>query len=281
MTASIVVYNNSLAEIERSLATLETSQCVALWVVVDNSASEEIKNFTASTGGIYIRTGRNVGFGAGHNIALKALGQTDAEFHLILNPDIDFDGRILPELMEVMGDAPDVGLIMPKISYADGRIQHLCKLLPAPIDLVLRRFLPGPLSRFAEKRISSYELRGLNYNAPAYVPTLSGCFMFLRRSVLDAVGGFDERFFLYMEDVDLCRRMSRISKLLYWPEVSAVHGYQMGSYRNLRLLHLHVRSAFSYFNKWGWIWDKDRRDVNKAMLNTIRKSRHAAKGELS
>ena len=144
-------------------------------------------------------------------------------------------------------------------------IQHLCKLLPAPTDLVLRRFFPEWLKRITRKRIESYELRDLNYDAPAYVPSLSGCFMFARRSVLRAVGGFDERFFLYMEDVDLCRRMLERSQLLYWPAVSVRHVHQMGSYRNRQLLLMHVRSAIQYFNKWGWFRDKKLEEMNRSV----------------
>ena len=96
--------------------------------------------------------------------------------------------------------------------------------------------------------------------------------MFARRSVLDAVGGFDERFFLYMEDVDLCRRMLAVSRLLYWPDVTVEHVHQMGSYRNRKLLLLHVRSAIQYFNKWGWIWDRSRTQINRATLASIPRS---------
>jgi len=183
---------------------------------------------------------------------------------LILNPDIAFDANALGSLVAVMDSRPDVGLVMPKILYPDGSNQYLCKLLPAPIDLLLRRFLPGRWKHLAEKRTASYELRNLDYDAPAYVPTLSGCFMFVRRSVLNAVGGFDERFFLYMEDVDLCRRMLDVSRLLYWPGVAVEHVHQMGSYRNRKLLLLHIRSAIRYFNKWGWLRDSARTQINRA-----------------
>lgn len=157
---------------------------------------------------------------------------------------------------------------MPKVLYPDGSNQYLCKLLPAPIDLMLRRFLPGPWKGLARKRAASYELRFLDSDAPAYVPSLSGCFMFVRRSVLDSVGGFDERFFLYMEDVDLCRRMLSVSRLLYWPGVTVEHVHQMGSYRSRKLLLLHIRSAIRYFNKWGWLRDRNRRQINRETLAT-------------
>jgi hypothetical protein len=233
---------------------------------VDNGSSDEIRNAVQAMGGIYLRPRKNIGFGRGHNLALKQLAGVDAPYHLILNPDIAFDVEALGRLAQIMDSHSDVGLVMPRILYPDGSNQYLCKLLPAPVDLVLRRFLPRPWRGLGQERIASYELRTLDYDAPAYVPSLSGCFMFARRSALDAVGGFDERFFLYMEDVDLCRRMLAVSRLLYWPGVTVEHVHQMGSYRNRKLLFLHIRSAVQYFNKWGWIGDNTRAQINRATL---------------
>lgn len=272
LTVSIVVYTISAVEIESLLRSLQKDESVLRWVVVDNGNSSEIRELVESMDGFYLSTCRNEGFGKAHNLALQQLAGVDAPYHLILNPDITFHADALGRLASVMDSHPDVGLVMPKVLYPDGNLQYLCKLLPAPIDLALRRFLPGLLKRLAQKRIELYELRNLDCDTPAYVPSLSGCFMFARRSVLDAVGGFDERFFLYMEDVDLCRRMLAVSRLLYWPGVTVEHVHQMGSYRNRKLLLLHVLSAIQYFNKWGWIWDRSRTQINRATLASIRRS---------
>lgn len=266
LTVSVVVYKCSVADIDPLLQGLQNDKHVLRWIVIDNGRSDEIRDAVQAMGGQYVCAGRNLGFGRGHNLALKQLAGVDAPYHLILNPDIMFDVDALGRLADVMDSHPDVGLVMPRVLYPNGSIQYLCKLLPAPIDLVLRRFLPGPLKRVAQKRTASYELRHLDYDAPAYVPSLSGCFMFARRSVLEAVGGFDERFFLYMEDVDLCRRMLAVSRLLYWPGVTVEHVHQMGSYRSSKLLFLHIRSAIQYFNKWGWIRDSTRAQINRATL---------------
>jgi GT2 family glycosyltransferase len=266
ITASIVIYHNSLSRIQGLLGLLQQETCIEHWVVVDNGGSDEIRDAAQGMGGNYVRPGKNLGFGGGHNLALKQLAGVDAPYHLILNPDIVFDVDALGRLADVMDSHPDVGLVMPKVLYPDGSHQYLCKLLPAPIDLVFRRFLPGPWKGLGRKRTTLYELRFLDSDTPAYVPSLSGCFMFARRSVLEAVGGFDERFFLYMEDVDLCRRMLGISRLLYWPDVTVEHVHQMGSYRSRKLLFLHMRSAVQYFNKWGWIRDSTRKQINRDTL---------------
>jgi GT2 family glycosyltransferase len=271
-TVSIVIYETSVAQIDQLLQHVRCDASVLRWVVVDNGSSDEIRDAVQEMGGIYVRPGMNLGFGRGHNLALKQLAGVDAPYHLILNPDIVFDVDVLGRLADVMDSHPDVGLVMPKVLYPDGSNQYLCKLLPAPIDLMLRRFLPGPWKRLARKRTALYELRFLDSDMPAYVPSLSGCFMFARRSVLQAVNGFDERFFLYMEDIDLCRRMLSVSRLLYWPGVTVEHVHQMGSYRSRKLLILHIRSAILYFNKWGWIRDHIRNQINQETLATLRQS---------
>jgi GT2 family glycosyltransferase len=269
LTVSIVVYKNDQAEIELLLQGLQQNKSV-LWVVVDNGASDAVRDAVQKMGGIYVRPGTNLGFGRGHNLALKHLANVDAPYHLILNPDISWEGDALGRLAAVLEQNPDVGLVMPKVVCPDGSNQYLCKLLPAPVDLVLRRFAPGIIKRFAQRRMAALELRNFDYNMPAHIPWLSGCFMFTRRSVLDAVGGFDERFFLYMEDVDLCRRMGARSKLLYWPEVTVTHGHQKTSYKNFRALMLHIVSAVKYFNKWGWIFDPERRQANRQAIAELR-----------
>ncbi len=262
VTVSVVVFNTALSDVVPLFNRLSVEKCIERWIIVDNGSSDEIRRSVRALGGIYLRTAANIGFGRGHNLALRDLADVNVPYHLILNPDIEFDQHALDDLACVMDSNPNVGLAMPRVLYPDGTIQYLCKLLPAPIDLVLRRFLPGRMKHLAGKRIASYELRNLDYDSPAYVPSLSGCFMFARRSVLDAIGGFDERFFLYMEDVDLCHRMGEVSRLLYWPNVTVAHVHQMGSYRNRKLLLLHIHSAVKYFNKWGWLRDPTRRALN-------------------
>jgi len=101
------------------------------------------------------------------------------------------------------------------------------------------------------------------------VPYLSGCFMFMRVEVLKKIGLFDERFFMYLEDTDLSRRIHRVSKTIYYPEVSIYHEYGKGSYKNPRLSLYHIKSAFKYFNKYGWFFDKERVRVNTITLKKL------------
>ena len=101
------------------------------------------------------------------------------------------------------------------------------------------------------------------------VPNLSGCFLFVRSSLFLRLGGFDERYFMYLEDVDLVRRFGDISKTIYNPLIYIKHNYAKGSYRNSLLLKYHIISAILYFNKWGWFFDETRKNRNLKVLKFI------------
>lgn len=152
---------------------------------------------------------------------------------------------------------------MPKILYADGTEQHLCKQLPSPLDLLSRRFLGGLGKMMFGARLERYELRHLDLGVAREIPCLSGCFMFLRSTALREAGYFDERYFMYMEDVDLCRRIGRRYKTVFYPGAVITHGYAKGSYSNRKLLKYHLQSAIRYFGRWGWIHDPERRRLNR------------------
>jgi GT2 family glycosyltransferase len=214
------------------------------------------------SGATYIFAGKNLGFGGGHNLALRR-GMEIAEYQLVLNPDVYFSAEVPGALVRFMNEHRDVGLVMPKILNSDGTEQRLCKQLPSPLDLLSRRFLGGLGRKLFGEQLDRYELRHVNLGVIREVPCLSGCFMFLRTEALRDVGFFDERYFMYMEDVDLCRRIGATYKTVFYPDVAITHGYAKGSYSNWRLLKYHLQSAIRYFAKWGWIFDSTRERLNK------------------
>ncbi len=93
--------------------------------------------------------------------------------------------------------------------------------------------------------------------------------MFLRNSVLKDVGLFDENIFMYLEDVDLNRRIHAKYKTIFYPKVSIYHEYQKESYMSKKLLMYHIRSAIYYFSKWGWFFDKQRDIINSKTLKEL------------
>ncbi|HBQ2536396.1 TPA: glycosyltransferase family 2 protein, partial [Klebsiella pneumoniae] len=147
----------------------------------------------------------------------------------------------------------------------NGERQYSCRLLPTPSNLFLRRFLPTT----AIKYDATYELKDAEYDKVFSPPSVSGCFMLLTNVLLQKLNGFDERYFMYLEDVDLCRRALQLTKIYYCPETTIVHVFNKGSYKSKLLLWYHIRSAITYFNKWGWFFDKKRYAYNESALRNI------------
>jgi len=262
VTASVVTFNSNKKQLEELLDSFSRSSPPISVTVVDNSATEELRSVVIGKGHAYLHTERNVGFGSGHNIAI---GQclTRSKYHVVVNPDISFGEEVIGELYDFMENHSDVGLVMPSIRYPDGSPQGLCKLLPTPLDLLVRRFLGRIGEALFRKLRERYELKGTNLTVPCEVPCLSGCFMFIRSAELQRIGMFDERFFMYLEDVDLCRRIGESSKCVYYPRAFVRHAYAKGSYNDFGLLMHHAKSALRYFSKWGWFYDVERRRLNE------------------
>lgn len=262
LTAAIVTYRGPQDKLRQTLDSLTHSPLRVHVVLVDNASEPCVRALAAEVGATYLDPQANLGFGRAHNLAY-AQARSLSQFHLVLNPDVRFDPSVLESLLRLMQAEADLGVVMPKILYADGTTQFLCKRLPTPGDLLLRRFAPGIARRMLRPWMERYELRDRDYDQPMEPPSLSGCFLLLRNAVVDQTGLFDERFFMYMEDVDLVRRVRRVSRALYCPSVAIYHDYQKGSYSDRRLARHHVLSAVRYFAKWGWFRDRERARLNR------------------
>ena len=271
INVSIVLFKNDQDLVKKAIYSCVNLVLINRIYLIDNSPTDMLSRLASLDSRIeYIFNNANLGFGKAHNIALKRSIEENIPYHLVLNPDVYFGGGVLEELYNFMENNPDVGLVMPKVLYPDGTLQYLCKLLPTPLDLFGRRFLNfGPFKKIVEKRNEIYELRFIGYDKVMEVPYLSGCFMFIRTEVLKKVGLFDERFFMYLEDTDLSRRIHRVAKTVYYPYVYIYHEYGKGSYKSLKLLYYHIKSAIKYFNKYGWFFDKEREEINRKILEKL------------
>jgi len=267
VNACIVAYENPLLMLKSAVnSVLNEDALIHTLYLVDNSPTDRLRKELAEETE-YIYTGENLGFGKGNNIAMQKSMDDNVDYHLLVNPDISFDKGVIEKLVAFMDANPDVGAVAPKVLYPDGTVQHLCKLMPTPFDLIGRRFFGwGPFRDYVDERNEKYEMQSSGYNKQMDVPILSGSFMMIRTSVLKEVGLFDERYFMYLEDFDLCRRIGEVSRTVFTPEVSVIHEYEKGSYFNRRLFKQHIISALKYFTKWGWFFDKRRDEVNKKCL---------------
>lgn len=249
LAISIVLFCNPIEQIQKVIDSVRASGIPYWLYLVDNSPSKDFfAPLALEANEKYIFLNNNVGFGTAHNVAIADSGQLGVKYHLVLNPDVYFGEKVLKTIIQYMDVHPDVGLLTPKVLYPDGSTQYLCKRLPKPYDLFIRRFGPKALK---EKNNYHFEMRDRNYDEIMEVPSLSGCFMFFRNTVLQQIQGFDERFFMYMEDVDISRRSGAVAKNLHFPRVTIYHEHGKGSYKSLKLLWYHISSVFRYFAKWG------------------------------
>lgn len=250
ITVCIVTYN-SRAHIKNALASLMDSTIAQrLQVIVVDNASQD------GTAAVVeaefpqvrlIRLSENIGFGSGHNRVLQYLS---APYHVIMNPDITLAPDMLEKMAAYMAGRPEAALLTPRVLNPDGSEQFLPKELPS-----VRYMLGGRLEKmgrpFAAWR-SSYTWREKAVTAPAELFFATGCFMFMRTEAFRAAGGFDQRFFLYMEDADLTRRMKAQGLTLYHPGFAVTHVWAREDAHSLKGLSLHVKSMIRYFQKWGF-----------------------------
>ena len=273
-TACIVTYNTEQEELNRILNCFKKIKLkFKLWIS-DNSEKDILRNFIENFSDDrikYIFNNSNKGFGAGHNIVLQKLIEENekSEFHLMINADVFFKENTIEKIIAYMRKNSDIGQIGPRIYESNGEINRSCRLLPTPLNLIFRRFFP--VKSIVEKMDYSYEMKWYNYKSIIEVPILSGCFIFVRTDILKDIGVFDERYFMYMEDYDLCRRIGKKYKVVFYPKVSIVHEHGKASYKSRKMMIIHIKSAIKYFNKWGWIFDKERKIKNRKCIQEYNK----------
>ncbi len=197
--------------------------------------------------GLEVVTGHgNVGYGKGHNLALA---RTDAEFHLILNPDVEIERGAIDAALRHLGEHPEVGAITPSARGSDGEREYLVKGRPTWGTLFVRGFVPRFLHGLFRRSLDDYELRHLDWEKEQKpVAIASGCFLFCRSGALKAVKGFDPGYFLYFEDFDLTLRLSKVTTVAYCPQVRIVHHGGGAASKGLRHIGWFARSAMHFFD---------------------------------
>ncbi|KIB00058.1 glycosyl transferase family 2 [Flavobacterium sp. KMS] len=268
ITSCIVLYRNDITMLKNAIVSiLKTSKMNKIFLV-DNSPTDDLKILVTDSRVEYIHNPANPGFGASHNLALEQVMKLGAKYHFIVNPDIYFEGDVVTPMVEYMANDVTIGMMMPQILNRDGSVQNLPKLLPSPFS-ILKRKIKKP-ARAYHKFIKKYELREVPKDMIYDAPVLSGCFTLLNLDAIKKVGMYDDAFFMYFEDWDLSRRIHQHYKTIYFPKVSVVHEYESGANKNLKLFKIFINSAITYFNKWGWIFDFERKKINKQALSQFK-----------
>ena len=248
-TASIVIHDTPLPQLSLALESLYNTDVSKIYLI-DNGRGIDPQSLKKLDPRIVYQKVPNRGFGAAHNIAIREAINENSLFHLVLNPDVYWKGEDpLKLLIARLQLDSSIGLIAPKLLNPDGSLQYSCRRLPSPFDSFSRRFLPSFLIK---KRMDRYLLKDYDHESELNVPYLLGAFMLFRIEALKDCGLFDERFFLYPEDIDITRRIHQKWKTLYFPTVSVYHEHQRASAKNPKLFLIHLVNMIRYFNKWGW-----------------------------
>lgn len=270
LSVSVVVYKPAMDLLKQTLSSLAKAIAFAkakgvlgeagIWLIDNSKAGSSPHDFqpileTALPGSLaifakVISGHGNVGYGRGHNLAIKRSGQ---DYHLILNPDVILAQDAIYEALRFLEANKQVGLLAPFASNQEGDRLYLCKRYPAAFDLLLRGFAPNFVKRIFTSRLARYELQSkIEEGKPYEVEIISGCFMFARTSTLKAVNGFSDEFFMYFEDFDLSIRMSAISKIVYVPSVKIIHFGGEAAGKGLGHVRMFVESAYKFYSRNGW-----------------------------
>jgi hypothetical protein len=241
----------------RSLATADLSDLEYEIILVENASGDKLADLTAVDARIrLIESEQNLGMGGGNNLGIAA---SSGEMILIANPDLVFSREAVKKLVLYLTNNREVAIVGPKLLNSDGTLQYSCARFPSIFLPVLRRtavghYLPGLIDRYLMKHENHQETRNVDW-------LLGACLLVRRGELFNHEKLFDERFFMYFEDVDLCRRAhEQGKKVVYYPEATVIHDHQRKSARlpwylaifKDHLAQEHLKSWWKYFKKWGW-----------------------------
>jgi len=233
---AVIVTHNSAAELRNQTASRATLESFDRVLVVDNASTDDTREVAANAGLEVVSLKTNRGLAAAANAGVdRVSGPTFA----LLNPDVRAtsagDIRRLEEELAEDG----IGAVAPALLLPDGTLQDSARWVPTPLDLVVRR-------------ISHKDRGAVRATKPVDVEWATAACLVVRRSAFDRIGGFDERYFLYFEDVDLCVRLRAAGfRVRYDPTVRFHHDYRAASRANVRTPETrhHIRSALRFFQR--------------------------------
>ncbi|CAK6696011.1 N-acetylglucosaminyl-diphospho-decaprenol L-rhamnosyltransferase [Synechococcus sp. CBW1107] len=245
-----------VAELKSSLASLPLT--IGYSIVSNDHRPNEPVESLAESADLFLPQECNLGYGRAVNLAVQELRQRGllSPFLGALNTDLRWETGSLKRLLAWLQCHPEVVLAVPRICDPSGNIQSLCKRDPTVLALISRRFIPRWIKPCWLRRYDScYVMAECDYEAVLDVPYLSGCCMLMRSKAFEQVGGFDEDFFLYLEDADLTRQMRAKGRTVHLPVASVIHTWGRGNHRSWRLTLVNLKSAWIYFRKWGFsLW---------------------------
>lgn len=248
VSGCIVTYN-AKGKVDATIESLlEKTKGVDFTIyVVDNASQDGTAEYIREKYPevVVIASETNAGFGAGHN---KVIPFLKSDYHVVINPDILLTDDAITDLVRFAEGDGEIGLVSPQIRFEDGRLQMLAKRNPTVRYLGNHWFHKGDEPN---RLMIEYCMLDMPEGESFEITNATGCFMFFRTRVFMELGGFDERFFMYLEDCDIARRVSEKCKAVFYPGVTVVHLWERESKKNKKLLAIHIMSIIKYFLKWG------------------------------
>jgi len=225
------------------------------YILVDNNSGDETISMVHQRYP-WVRTiesKANVGYGAGNNLALN---EARGKYLLLCNPDLTIFPGEVEAWIEWMEARTDVAISGPRILNPDGTDQESCYRFPSIVTPVFRRTILGRLP-IAKKSINHYTMKEMDRAVEQDVDWVLGAAMLIRRDALEKIGAFDERFFMYFEEADICRRAwTQGFRVSYTPVARFMHYHARESrirfpweFVSNKLARIHVISGLKYFIK--------------------------------
>lgn len=225
-------------------------------IVVDNGSNDGCEQMLKENfpGIKFIQTGKNLGFAAGNNVGIK---EAKGKYILVLTADVTVTEGSIEKMVEHMEKNPQTGLAGPKIINPDGSYQITCRTFQTP-QIILYRRTPLGYLKFAKNELAKHLMSDFDRQTNREVDWVMGACMIVRKSALDKVGLFDERFFFYVEDMDWCRRFwANGYKVMYIADAKVIHLYEKASDHGIwnfwkldKMARWHMISGIKYFLKY-------------------------------
>jgi GT2 family glycosyltransferase len=254
MRISIIIVSwNVRALLEKCLASLEryTNREECQVIVVDNASTDESVAMVQEKFPwveVIVNT-ENAGFARANN---QALVRVTGEYVLLLNPDTEISSDTIEKCVQFMQTHPDAGAVGCKLLNADGSHQPSVRRFPTVLAML---FVLLKINKIWPNNsvVQSYLARDFDYSRTQSVGQIMGAFMFLPKKLIDQIGLFDERFFIWFEEVDLCRRIWQSGRKVYYtPDTTIIHhgGESFGQQQTLIKQWRFFKSAAQYYFKW-------------------------------
>lgn len=250
VSACIVVYGGGeeAAAAARSVVQ-HTKGCALRLYVVDNASPDGAGAFLARQDfGPQVevrRLAENVGFGSGHNSVLPDL---DSDYHAVINPDILLQDDAISILCDYLDAHPEAVMATPRLLFPDGREQFTAKRAPTFMALLSRQV---PLACFQNIE-RHYLMLDEDLSQPHAVDFCTGCFFVMRTEAFRRIGGFDESYFMYVEDADITRKAQQCGEAVYVPGACVTHAWHRDANKKWKNFWMQVGSMFHYWHKWGF-----------------------------